>query len=39
MRGGDIIIPYGDTEVKSGDLIMLVSADKKLTTLEEALER
>ena len=39
VRGGDIIIPYGDTEVKSGDLIMLVSADKKLTTLEEALER
>lgn len=39
VRGGDIIIPYGDTEVKSGDLIMLVSADKRLTTLEEALER
>ena len=39
VRGGDIIIPYGDTEVNSGDLIMLVSADKKLTTLEEALER
>lgn len=39
VRGKEIIIPYGDTVVEQGDLIMLVSADDKLTTLEEALER
>lgn len=37
-RGKDIIIPSGETAVQSGDLIMLVAADKKLTTLEDALE-
>lgn len=36
IRSGDVIIPNGDTEINANDLVLIVTAGLKLTTLKDA---